>query len=179
VPPLQQLPAQTGNAAGPWFTMTHHDIIIEKKLRQKERVCSLIRQPEGKKQYSPIKNLNYWLTGTFSEPRGSSILIYYLVKICLRFRQGRLAAFGLFLSNTKLMPTDFYTILIHKKYAAEGLQKFVVNVFWDVTPCGVYRSTLMTEVTSSSEISTHIHQTTRLHIQDKSNISQRSLWNFK
>lgn len=68
---------------------------------------------------------------------------------------------------------------IHKKYAAEGLQNFAVNVFWDVIPCGVHRSTLMTEVRSSSEISTHIHQTTRLHIQDKSNISQRSLWNFK
>ena len=63
------------------------------------------------------------------------------------------------------------------KKAAEGLQKFAVNVFWDMTPCGVklYRSTLMTEVTSSSEISTHVHQNTRLHIQDKSNISQRSL----
>lgn len=72
----------------------------------------------------------------------------------------------------------FHSPYIRKKYAAEGLQTFAVNVFWDVTPCGVYGSMLMTEVTSSSEISTHIHQTTRLHIQDKSNISQQSLRNF-
>jgi hypothetical protein len=93
--------------------MTHHDIKREKTETGRKR-GSLIRQPEVKTIFTNTKPqlLTY---GDFHRNKTKRYFIYYLVKICLRLRQGRLAAFGLFLSNTESMLPHFYTLLIYAR----------------------------------------------------------------
>jgi hypothetical protein len=110
-------------------------ILKEKKMRQEGKECSLTRQLEVKTTFTNKKP--QLLTYRDFQSNKKRYFIYYLVKICLRLRQGRLAAFGLFLCNTESMLPHFYTLLIRKKYVAEGLQKFAINVSWNAAPRGV------------------------------------------
>ena len=115
MPPLQQLSAQTGNATGPWFTMTHHEII--RKKTETERESLFTNKATGRKKKTIFTNKKPQLLtyGDFQRRKRKQYFNLIPWKICLRLTGGRLAAFRLFMSNTKSMPTQIYTILIYTK----------------------------------------------------------------
>jgi len=137
VPHLQSLPAQTGNATWPWFTMTHHGIIREKTETERDSVFT--NKATGRKwtifTYIKPQLLTYRDFQRINRKQYFNLLPCKNLFTVKARSSGSLRTISV---QYKVNANSFlHSPYIHKKYAAEGLKKFAVNVFWDATPCGV------------------------------------------
>jgi hypothetical protein len=110
---------------------------MREKLRQKERVCSLIRQPEEKTIFTDPKPqlLTY---RDFQRIKRKQCFDLLPCKNLFEVKARSSSSLWTISVQYKVNATSLlHTPHIHKKYVTEGLQKFEVNVFWNVTPCGV------------------------------------------